>query len=190
MRKSVLSTGALYEDYAARQLPSPRVAAGPASREKTPRNISSGRGGKLLRWVAPAGAIAAGLLIWAVVRDRPHELAPVQNIQVAQQRAEVERAAIPQPPVPQASLRSDGADELSRVENKKLRPAQGFGTRSLPAEEQSQLTDRLSKDDQSAGGAAGGMTAGRLATEDQGRADKYLREAKPASTCEKRGGTG
>jgi hypothetical protein len=181
LRRSVLSNGGLYGDYASRQNPSLTVAAGPASTVSAPRSISSGRGGKLLRWVAPAGAIAAGLLIWAVVRDKPHELAPVQNIQVAQQRAEDERAAIPQPPKPQASLRSDRADQLSRVEDRKLRPAQGFGTRSLPAEEQSQLTDRVSKDGPGADGAAGGTVAGRLATEELARADKYLREAKPAA---------
>ena len=157
------------------------TAAANMSAQKMPRNISTARGGKLLRWVAPAGAIAAGLLIWAVVREKPPGFAPVQNIQVAQQRAEDEQAAIPQAIVPETNLRSDRDGELSRAENRKLRPAQRLGTRSLPAEEQPQLTDRLSKDGRSVGGAAGGMVAGRLATEEQGRADKYLRGAKPAT---------
>jgi hypothetical protein len=120
-------------------------------------------------------------VIWAVVRDKPHEFAPVQNIQVAQQRAEDAQAVTPQAAAPQANLRSDKTDELSGVENRKLRPAQKFGTRSGPAEEQSQMADRVSKDGQSAGGAGGGIIAGRLATEEQGRADKYLQEAKPGA---------
>ncbi len=186
MRESVLSTGALYVDYAARQnhgFMIPGSPASPVAMEKSPRDISSARGGKLLRWVAPAGAIAAGLLIWAVVRDKPHEFAPAKNIRVAQQRAEDERAAIPQAAVPPADLRTDGENEFSRIGNKKLPPAQGFGTRSRPAEEQPQLADRLAKDGRGAGGAAGGMAAGRLQAggQDQGHIDRHMRQAKPTA---------
>jgi hypothetical protein len=186
MRESVLSTGALYVDYAARQnsgFPMVGSPASPVTTERAPRDISTARSWKFLRWVAPAGAIAAGFLIWAVVRDKPHEFAPVQNVQVAQQRAGNEQAAIPQAQVPQSNLRSDGGTELSRTENKKSQPAQGFGTRSRPAEAQAQLTDRLSDGGRSARGAVGGMVAGQLQAEDQeqGHTDKYLPLAKPAA---------
>jgi hypothetical protein len=150
---------------------------------RAPRDISAARGGKLLRWVAPAGAIAAGFLIWAVVRDKLHEIAPAQNIQVAQQRAEEGQVGAPQAKVPPADLRSDGGDEPSRIENKKLPSSRGFGNRRPPAETQGQLADRLAKNGHGAGGVAAGMAAGRLQNEDQdqGRTDRYLRQAKPAA---------
>lgn len=178
MREPVLASAADREDQFAYPMALAPVAR-TQSAQNTPRSISNRQDGRLLRWIAPAGAIAAGLLIWAVVRDsKPQNLAPATNIQIAEQRPENEPSQIPQASAPESNLRSD---ELSRAENRKLRPAQGFGTRTLPAEPQSQLADRLSKDGQSAGGAAGGMVAGQLATEEQARADKYLREAKPAA---------
>jgi hypothetical protein len=188
MREPVLAGAADREEQFARPA-APAAVASRTTALKT-QSISSGRGGKFLRWVAPAGAIAAGLLIWAVVRDKPHEFAPAQNIQVAQQRVEDEQAAIPQATTPETNLRGDRADQLSRVENRKLRPAQGFGTRSRPAEEQSQLMDRVTKDGQSAGGTAGGMMAGRLATEEQGRANKNLRASEPPARAKSVAGQG
>ena len=67
-REAVFSTGALYVDYAARQTPS-LTSGQPKPALKAPQDISRGRGFKALRWAAPVGAIAAGLLIWIVVRD-------------------------------------------------------------------------------------------------------------------------
>jgi len=182
MREPVLAGPADREERFGRAA-APAAVASVTAALKAPRSISNGRGGKLSRWVAPVGAIAAGLLIWAVVRDsKPQNFAPATNIQVAQQRAEDEQAA--------NNLGSDSADKLSRAGNRKLQPAQGFSTRSLPAEEQSQLTDRLSKDSEGARKAPGAAIAGRLATEEQGRADKYLPEAKPAAPAKSVAGRG
>ncbi len=180
MREPVLAGAADRHEQFARAT-APAGMASTTTRLKSPRDISSGRGVKALRWVAPVGAIAAGLLIWAVVRDKPHTFAPMENIQVAQERPEDERAAAPQTLEPEANLLSDRTNQLSRAANSKARPVEGFGARNLPAEEQSQPSDRLSKDSPSARGAGGETMAGRLATEEQGRADKYLRYAKPAA---------
>jgi Photosynthesis system II assembly factor YCF48 len=106
-RESVLSTGALYVDYAARQTPGLTAPAAPASSLKAPDDISRGRGFKALRWATPAGAIAAGLLIWIVVRDNKTQ-APShsENVQIAQEQArDDERPALrplPASPVPPA----------------------------------------------------------------------------------------
>jgi hypothetical protein len=105
-RESVLSTGALYVNYAARQTPSLTVAGQPTPALKAPHDISRGRGFKALRWAAPAGAIAAGLLIWIVVRDnKVQTLSHFENVQVAQEQPRDEREApqpLPASPVPPA----------------------------------------------------------------------------------------
>jgi hypothetical protein len=85
IRKPVLSTGTTF---------------------RAPKDISRGRGFKVLRWAAPAGAIAAGLLIWVVVRDNNvQRISRSDNVQVAQEQPTDERLAAPQPlpasPVPE-----------------------------------------------------------------------------------------
>lgn len=105
-RESVLSTGALYVDYAARQTPSLTVAGQPTPALKAPHDISRGRGFKALRWAAPAGAIAAGLLIWIVVRDNKVQNTHFENVQIAQEQPREKRVApqalstSPIPPAP------------------------------------------------------------------------------------------
>src|ERR1700722_11960845 len=93
VRESVLSTGALYVDYAGRQTPNLTLAGQPTPASKAPQDISRGRGFKTLRWAAPAGAIAAGLLIWIVLRDHKAQNAHVENVQIAQQQSTDERPA-------------------------------------------------------------------------------------------------
>jgi hypothetical protein len=41
---------------------------------------------KIFKWVAPAGAIAAGLLIWMVVRDNPRRMYSARNAEVVQEQ--------------------------------------------------------------------------------------------------------
>jgi hypothetical protein len=96
MREPVLSTGAIRTDEARRQTPGLTMTA-PASALKAPHDISRGRGFKVLRWAAPAGAIAAGLLVWFVARDnKVQTLSPVDNVQVAQEQTREERLGAPQ----------------------------------------------------------------------------------------------
>jgi hypothetical protein len=65
---------------------------------KPPKDISRGRGFKALRWAAPAGAIAAGLLIWFVVRDtKLQTLSHIDKVQVAQEQPTGQRLAESQP---------------------------------------------------------------------------------------------
>lgn len=97
LRDSALSTGALYIDYAARQTPIPAIAGQPKPPLKTPKNISSGRGFETSRWVAPAGAIAAVLLIWLVARDnKTQPLSRSENVQIAQEQP-TENRLVPRP---------------------------------------------------------------------------------------------
>jgi hypothetical protein len=90
MGESVLSAGAF---HAGTQTPGLVGHAKPAM--KTPTDISRGRGFKALRWAAPAGAIAAGLLIWMVVRANKVQNTHFESVQVAQQQSTEERPATP-----------------------------------------------------------------------------------------------
>jgi hypothetical protein len=97
MREAV-PTEARRADGAAIQTPGLTMTA-PASALKATKDISRGRRGfKVLRWAAPAGAIAAGLLVWFVARDnKVQTLSPVDKVQVAQEQTREERLGAPQP---------------------------------------------------------------------------------------------
>jgi hypothetical protein len=127
IRESVLSTGALYVDYAARQTPSLAVAGQPTPASKAPQDISRGRGFKALRWAAPAGAIAAGLLIWLVVRENKVQNTHFENVQVAQQQSAEERPATPQAlpalPAPEVIMKNKDLNELLKNESRAKQPA-------------------------------------------------------------------
>ncbi|MEQ1474053.1 MAG: hypothetical protein ABLQ96_09530, partial [Candidatus Acidiferrum sp.] len=168
MREPVLA-GAAEADalFARAAAPAPEVSevVKTSTPLKSPRDISRGRRARVLRWVAPAGAIAAGLLIWVAVRDnKPKVFEPTQNVQVAQQQAEEGRTEIPQTRAPENDLR-DTAVQPSRAANGETGPGESSEARSLPAEEELQLTDRFSKDGRNARGPSGGTLAGRIATD-------------------------
>jgi hypothetical protein len=131
MRESVLSTGALYVDYAARQTPSLTVAGQPTPASKAPHNISTGRGFKALRWAAPAGTIAAGLLIWIVVRDNKVQNTHFENVQVAQQQSTEERPAtpraLPASPAPEVITKNKDLNERRKGESRAKQPAKESG---------------------------------------------------------------
>jgi len=83
------------ESASSRQRPGLTAPAAAASSLRAPRDISRGRGFKALRWAPPAGAIAAGLLIWIVVRDNKVQPTHFENVQVAQQQSTEEQPATP-----------------------------------------------------------------------------------------------
>ncbi|HSY30918.1 MAG TPA: YCF48-related protein [Verrucomicrobiae bacterium] len=122
MRESVLSAGAL---HAGTQRPGLAGHAKPAM--KTPTEISRGRGFKALRWAAPAGAIAAGLLIWLVVRDNKVQNSHFENVQVAQQQSTEERPATPQAlpalPAPEPTTKITQLNEKRKDDTKAKQPA-------------------------------------------------------------------
>jgi hypothetical protein len=104
MREPVLSTGASGVDYSGKQKPSATIAGQPKPALKTPIDISHGRGFKALRWAAPAGAIAAGLLIWFVVHESKQQtVSHVENVQVAREQLRDERLAPPSQPAAPSS---------------------------------------------------------------------------------------
>src|SRR6202166_2146520 len=131
MRESVLSTGGLYVDYAARQTPNLTVAGQPTPALKAPHDISTGRGFKALRWAAPAGAIAAGLLIWIVVRDNKAQNTHLENVQVAQQQSTEERPTMPRPlpasPAPEPTTKITQLNEKRKDDSTAKRPAKESG---------------------------------------------------------------
>jgi hypothetical protein len=129
-----------YQDKNLAEAPSAMVAGQPAGALKAPRNIPRGRSAVTWRWVAPAGAIAAGLVIWVATHgSKPQTLTPVAKIQVAEERpAETATATAPGPTTPTKRL-----DDYRGNENRMKRPAEGFGARHAPE------------------GALGGMMAGQ-----------------------------
>jgi hypothetical protein len=139
MREPVLSVGAL---YAASQTPSFTMAGHTKPALKTPQDISVGRGFKALRWAAPAGAIAAGLLIWIVTRDTKMQTrSHVDNVQVAQQqRSDDQLAAPPALPVapPANTVTKTKRLNEQRKDNGRFRqPAEAPGPVSTPRDSMS-----------------------------------------------------
>ena len=137
MRESVLSTGALYVDYAARQTPSLTIEGQPRPALKGPQDISRGRGFKAFRWAAPAAAIAAGLLIWIVARDnKVQTLSRPENVQVAQEQPTNERLAAPQPlpdsPAPEPVTKAGRLDQKRKDDSGVKQPAKESGALRAP----------------------------------------------------------
>jgi hypothetical protein len=129
MGEPVLSAGA---PHAAAQTPNLAGQTKPAM--KTPTDISRGRGFKALRWAAPAGAIAAGLLIWFVVRDnKVQTLGHVDNVQVAQEQPRDER--LPAPPPLAAPPAAEPATKTRRL----IEPRKDSSRIKPPAEESGAL---------------------------------------------------
>jgi photosynthesis system II assembly factor YCF48-like protein len=136
-RASVLSTGALYVDYVARQTSHLTIAGQPKPTLKAPQDISRGRGFKAFRWAAPAGAIAAALLVWIVARDsKQHTLSRVENVQVAQQRPTGERPstlrASPASPPPEPATNIRELNEKRKDDSRAKQPAKESGALRAP----------------------------------------------------------
>jgi hypothetical protein len=135
-REAALSAGGLHVDDATRQTPSPTIAGQPKQALKAPKDISRGRGFKALRWAVPAGAIAAGLLIWFVARDNKQTLSHFENVQVAQEQPRNERLAAPRPlpasPAPEAVTKSKQLNELRKDGSRVKQPAEESGALRAP----------------------------------------------------------
>jgi hypothetical protein len=147
-RASVLSNSDLYVDYAARQSTVPMATvARPASSMNAPRAINTGRRATW-KWVAPAGALAAGLLVWIVAREsKPLSMTPASKIEVAREQPDArstndQLATTPMENSPEIAKRLDDAQK-----NESKKP--GFGARNAPEE---------SRD--SRGKASGGIVGG------------------------------
>jgi hypothetical protein len=134
-RDAALSTGASDVHHSARQTPG--LTAEPASALKAPQDISRGRGFKGLRWAAPAGAIAAGLLIWFVVRDNKVQTpSRSNNVQVAQEQPRDERLAAPRPlpasPPHEPSTETKQLNERRKDGSRVKQPAEESGVLRAP----------------------------------------------------------
>jgi hypothetical protein len=109
------------------------------------------------RWLAPAGAIAAVLLLWVAVRNRPVQGPPAEpSVMVAQNRTAP--SAAPAEAVPPAKVvESVPAPETRGIEKKSLNSGQP------DAEMQSRTAssnDALKEQAKKGGGAAGGILDG------------------------------
>ena len=135
MREPVLSAVTL--DYAARQKPSVTIAGQPKPPPKAPKDISGGRGFKALRWAAPAGAIAAGLLIWIVARDGKIQ-APgrFDKVQVAQEQRTDQQLVAPRPlpaaPPPEPVTKTKQLNERRKDNGRFKQPAEEPGALRAP----------------------------------------------------------
>src|ERR1700724_3745377 len=163
IREPVLLTGALDVDYAARQEPSISIAGQPKQAFKAPKDISVGRGFKALRWAAPAGAIAAGLLIWIVARDSKMQTqSHVDNAQVAREELKNEQLAAT-PPSAEADAKTKPRKDHGRIKQPAREPRAlsapkapisdsissrvGFGTGARPSGPNAAQVSRESRDE-------------------------------------------
>jgi hypothetical protein len=94
--------------------------------QPTPREVATfpARKTTLLRWAAPAGAIAAGILIWVGVRDyRAQHEAVNSPVQIAENRNEVSPTPEPPAAAPQtrAKEKSSTAPSEERQQEQNLR---------------------------------------------------------------------
>jgi Photosynthesis system II assembly factor YCF48 len=147
MREPVLSTGAMYVDYAARQTPDLTIEGQPKPTLKPPKDISRGRGFKAMRWAAPAGAIAAGLLVWIVARDnKVQTLSRSDNVQVAQEQPRDERLAAPRPlptsPAPEPITKNKELNERGKDDSGVKQPVEESGAqRAAKSSSSAAITD-------------------------------------------------
>ena len=170
------------EEYLPRAA-APATAPRATVASKAPQSISTGRA-RMWRWVAPAAAIAAGLLIWVTAHDKlKHPANSVSSLEVAQEKpadrqfddrlAPVPAASTP-PSAPEETRENGRVDEALKSVNESKRPATALSARRAPAG--------------TLGGAIGGATAtpsartrSELAL--QGRNSDELAPAKPAGNA-------
>ena len=115
----------------------PAAAARPAAALKAPQSISTGRRAGMWRWVAPAAAVAAGLLIWVTTHDTlQHFAKPATGIQVAQEKSERQLAdhVAPLPPasLPAETRENGRLDEALKSLNESKQPASALSSRRIP----------------------------------------------------------
>jgi hypothetical protein len=149
MREPEMAAGAPHEEYAAVSAAAPAMAARPSAASRV-QDISRPRGARKWRWTAPAGAIAAGLLIWFVMQEnRPLSFNKKANVQIAQQQSSDERTERQMQPSPPPAAAPEKGTELSSE------PLSNEGVRNRPAE------GRVARPPaKSLPGAIGGMVAG------------------------------
>jgi hypothetical protein len=138
LREPVLAGSPSQEEEVLQHAASPAAAARPAAALKAPQSISTGRRATMWRWVAPAAAVAAGLLLWVTTRDTlQHFKKPATGIQVAQEKSERQLAdrVAPLPPASSpAETRDNGRlDEALKSLNESKRSAGVLSARRAPA---------------------------------------------------------
>ena len=123
-----------YLPHAAAHAAAPRATVA----SKAPQSISTGRA-RMWRWVAPAAAIAAGLLIWVTAHDRlKHSANSVSSLEVAQDKPadrQFDDRVVLVPPAssPEETRENGRVDRALKSLNESKRPATALSARRAPA---------------------------------------------------------
>ena len=129
-------------------------------RVKEPQDISRGRRPATWRWVAPAGAIAASLLVWVVARESKYrQVEPVQNVQIAQEQgknAELANRGSALAPSPAPPL-NQSTDQLQANESSSTQIEQTFSASPLTRHVQGTTGGQAARNNRH-GAVAGGPT--------------------------------
>ena len=141
---------------------SPAPASSPEARARKSRRVLLFRGARW-QWLAPAGAIAAGLLVWIALHDNPHS--PLPSVSENETKMAKNQAAPPIPsdglPLPQSSAPAKPSAILTRPQASAGKPAFADGRSASDAAKQIQKL----------GGAAGARSADSK-TDEELRAQK------------------
>ena len=178
-QKEILAAKESKPVLTARSLATPPAAAAP----KKSRRVLLLRGARW-QWLAPAGAIAAGLLVWiAFHENQPLPLPRAQEVQVAKQ--------MPSPPMPATSTGTPQASPSPRaIPTKPQSAADGFAGANARSASDATKSDgkqeylAQASPSRSLSDKEGGLRkdAGRSSSDDLRPAEKQLdRDAKTAS---------
>jgi hypothetical protein len=116
----------------------PAAAARATVASKAPQSISTGRA-RMWRWVAPAAAVAAGLLIWVTAHDKlKPPVSSVTSLEVAQEKPadrQFDDRVAPLPPAstPEETRENGRLDEALKGLNESKRSAGARSARRAPA---------------------------------------------------------
>jgi hypothetical protein len=156
--KVLVETAAAAATAASRQAPAPS----PETSIRRSRRLRFLRGARW-QWLAPAGAIAAGLLVWIALHENPRQLLPSPNERESKMAKNEAPPPIPSgaTPAPQPSAPTKSAPTLTR-------PEQSAG---VPAIAEGRASSGVAKQSPALGGSAGAGSADSLS-------DKELRARK------------
>jgi hypothetical protein len=179
LRQPVLAGSRSQEEELIPHAAAPATAPRATVAARMPQSISTGRA-KMWRWVAPAAAVAAGLLIWVTAHDKlKHSANSVSSLEVAQEKTadrQFDDRLAPLPPASSPAETSENGrlDEALKSLKESKRSAGTLGARRAPARP---LGDTI-------GGAIATPSARtRSELPLQGRNSEELASAKPAGNA-------
>jgi hypothetical protein len=140
----------------------PASASSPEARARKSRRLLRFRGARW-PWLAPAGAIAAGLLVWIALHDNPHSPLPA----VSENETKMAKNQAP-PPITSGAIREPQSSAPAKPSAILTRPQAPAGE---PAFADGREASDAAKQIQKLGGAAGARSADSK-TDEEFRAEK------------------